>query len=681
MARWSRCPAYADHVAHERGGRGPFAGGTVYQTHEECDRLLRGHCAEWESGEVVRKNELGFLVLDDGIFPAPHWSLSLAHPVDVHRVQRRFARELIGRIPGRGTLLQEVSRFMHGRTSIEFPRDVDVWWSRMLWTYVAGHDVDEAFAHGFIKMRDSWLLGSAGHVGQISVLDLKFTNDGVLRGQVKYRDMIAQKLPFEVQEEHRALVAQGILEMFCFAGGLSVPSTIRSAVACIYTGIMTEAITLHNVEAFVYEVTRLFPAVQGFPWHKDGHRHIAHLAAALRDPKAWGPDSDKFTLKDLNTYREKHIGFAKSARSATDDNNSRFCPGAQQALDACQAFVLVLSSPSSCHKLVAEPAWRSAERIQPATKPDYFKSFALERDGVNLRENLSLYQSFVDGSQTGEQAFADCTPEDFESFIKTVDSDGDGVPDALSAMDEFTKFFYRASTLAWEDNYHITEVEVPRRPAAPLTSHNSVVLPVGGVRMPTEDEQWSGTPVWKILAQRAFRVLASRSSDSMSEQLLVRDDESRRRAVCLARLAFAREREGSHLPPAKDVWREFSSDPAQGLLALYGWGQLDLQRNKEPAREGLGEFVVDPLSRLFGSILGLAILRHTCAGHRAVRTPRGLRILRPRRLGRAAHHGDPLVSRWLRREARGLRMGAREVRVEIVPRGTVADFGREGDRS
>eukprot|EP00959_Pyramimonas_sp_CCMP1952_P041585 869719-Pyramimonas_sp.AAC.1 len=45
--------------------------------------------------QVVRKNELGFLVLDDGIFPAPHWSLSLAHPVDVHRVQRRFARELI----------------------------------------------------------------------------------------------------------------------------------------------------------------------------------------------------------------------------------------------------------------------------------------------------------------------------------------------------------------------------------------------------------------------------------------------------------------------------------------------------------------------------------------------------------------------------------------------------------
>merc|ERR1719221_666520 len=56
------------------------------------------------------------------------------------------------------------------------------------------------------------------------------------------------------------------------------------------------------------------------------------------------------------------------------------------------------------------------------------------------------------------------------------------------------------------------------------------------------------------------------------------------------------------MPPQKDTWKELSRARAQGLLAFYGWGQLDLKCNKEPEFEGLGEFVVDPLSKLIGSI-------------------------------------------------------------------------------
>ncbi|CAK0825318.1 unnamed protein product [Prorocentrum cordatum] len=603
MIRWKSCPAYADHMAHEQGGRGPFCGGTVYQTHEDCERMLREHVAEWESGgRVERKNELGFLVLDDGIFPEPHRCLGLGYPVDVHSICRRFVGELIHRIPGRGALMKEVHRFMHGRNRIEFPQDVDVWWTRMLWTYVVGNDVDVPFVRKFLGMRDSWLMGSVASAGQISLHDLTFRTDDILRDQKIYRDRIEQNLPNEVPQEHRLLVAQGVLEMICFAGGLSVPSTITSAVACMYSGIMPEPVTLGNVEAFVFEVTRLFPAVHGFPWHKDGHRHILHLSATLRDPKAWGPDSDKFTLKDVGLYREKHLGFADSARSAKDDTNSRNCPGTRQALDVCQAFVIVLSSWTYRHCAAPKQAWRCPEKIQPAVKPNYFEAFTLERDGVNLGDNLLLYEQLSDGNQTGEILFVDFTPEDFQSFIDTVDADGDGVPDAITAMSLFTRIFYRASKAVWESQYHITEIEVPKRPAATLTEKDSMLLPVGGIRMPKDDEQWGGMPVLQMLGQRALIFLNSMSSDAVKESLLVKDEESRRQAIYLARQAYLMPQGGSFLPKQKDKWEEFSSDRAQGLLALYSWGQLDLRCNKDPEFEGLGEFVVDPFSKLLGSI-------------------------------------------------------------------------------
>jgi len=145
----------------------------------------------------------------------------------------------------------------------------------------------------------------------------------------------------------KKFVADLFLTALTSAGGLSVPTLMGIGFA-ILTGAEAYGsavlpnwqdfeLSNSNVEQFVLECVRRFPAVVGFPWW-DGEtaesRTVMNIAMALRDPRAW--DSPKeFRLRRLSEYHETvetgtKIGLAwaqqaKGIHGLTRD--SRGCPG------------------------------------------------------------------------------------------------------------------------------------------------------------------------------------------------------------------------------------------------------------------------------------------------------------------------------------------------------------------
>lgn len=208
-----------------------------------------------------------------------------------------------------------------------------------------------------------------------------------------------QRLPQAGKEDCQcplAIVSQSLLELLTFAGGLSVPGTIRAGASVLHTkGLspfaqLSDLDTPEEAELFVYEVTRLFPMVQGFPyWANDGpggapHRHMAHMNHALRDPEVWGCDSHKFTLKSKALYDEKHIGFADGAITDGYDwrdlRKSGACVGKVQcARRMCPAKQLALYTARAFFEEYAKGNWHT--KTLPVVKgyPVFFDGFTTQK--------------------------------------------------------------------------------------------------------------------------------------------------------------------------------------------------------------------------------------------------------------------------------------------------------------
>merc|ERR1712232_1478305 len=72
-------------------------------------------------------------------------------------------------------------------------------------------------------------------------------------------------------------------------------------------------VTEDNVEAFVYEVIRLFPPIHGLCFWRESKREILALGAAMRDPAVWGKAAHRFEPKDPALYKKNLVAFANPA--------------------------------------------------------------------------------------------------------------------------------------------------------------------------------------------------------------------------------------------------------------------------------------------------------------------------------------------------------------------------------
>lgn len=438
FAQYVLCPHFLDKQAQgSRPGEGcPFLGGTAYLRHADVSRLLAQVPTEHASGQISRGNELGYLLLKNDAFPSVNGepgTLGLGNSVEDHRVQRRWFEQLLhpSRIPSRAKLIDEVKELLADRAvkrRFKVRSDIAKWWQQMLWKHVLGVRLSWEEARAYVKFQSQWLQSAIlpGPAAFVDYLPSWVSNGKAVWGLEKlmkqlceYREKVKAALPSDVPDSERELVAQGILEMFTFAGGLSVPQTINCALAVLYTnGLMPSPVTISeaNIEAFIYEVLRLFPPVQGFCFWRNGKREVLSLNAALRDPAVWGQDTaNRFSLKDLDLYRRHFIGFANPAVSEVGTFDSKACPGIQFALDAMQAFVLAVSS------------WQPAEMSnkQLGTQPHVFWSFVRppKAQGVHKKwfSDFTLeVQDWLDGDQTGEALLRNLGPIDCARLLHKI---------------------------------------------------------------------------------------------------------------------------------------------------------------------------------------------------------------------------------------------------------------------
>jgi len=595
LLRLQACPSYLDSLCWENGGTCPFMGGTAYVHHDDVARLLAECPRELIAGRIHRKSELAYVVLSDSAF-ASSGCLGLANDPSKHRLQRHWCQPLLQRMPGPCGLLKEAHDFLLERTAISCPKDIFRWWTQLLWRHMLECHLSSDEADAFNSFRDQWAQAATVHVSDLSIAHLNFTMAHINVKQLLYRSKIEALLPKFIPGEATEDVAQAVLEMLAFAGGVAVPQTITACVAAFYQEeLMPEPLTPDNVAAFVYEVTRVFPAVSGFPFWRDGHRHILSLSAALLDPAVWGDEADKFTLKELSLYQSAHVGFAEQAVAENPDD-SRACPGKHIALDAAKAFMLALSE-SGLH-------WRpvgGVRGIEAGGKTSWWRPFTLER--LPPKEALRL-EEMLDGDHTGEESLRSIGPVRAQAMLARIDQDLDGLPDVLRQMDVVTRIFYAAAKRTWVSNPEIEKVETPFGPAlGPFTEKNSVELDFGGIRLPTSDEQWTGTPWAKELSLKLFKRLTSFMGDDISDSLRLATEEQAMEAIMSAQQAFLRPAGGSYLPSSTAPWGDLEGDRAQALLAMCGPGQLLLRSNSDPSLQEYGEVVCDV------SLLGSASVR------------------------------------------------------------------------
>lgn len=189
--------------------------------------------------------------------------------------------------------------------------------------------------------------------------------------------------------------AFGTFDLLQFAGGLSIPSTLMTSLALLYSTSPNNPARQSATEGFTYaageemqfywEVIRMFPGVDSVPFwdvrplcngldrdatdalnkpdgqtdacplgemdnrtgtpdinsYTGGRRWVLSLILALRDPAVWGPDAHKFRLRSLETYEKNSVSFLEMAKdpSVADGRADRTCPGRSLALLMARSFL------------------------------------------------------------------------------------------------------------------------------------------------------------------------------------------------------------------------------------------------------------------------------------------------------------------------------------------------------
>lgn len=191
--------------------------------------------------------------------------------------------------------------------------------------------------------------------------------------------------------------AYGTFDALQFAGGLSIPSSLMTAVALLYSASPMNPARKSRSEGFTYEQgkelqffwesMRFFPPVDSVPFwdvrplcngldrhatdalnkphgqadacplgpadnrtgfpdmnvYAGGRRWLLSLALSLRDPTVWGTDASEFRLRPLDVYEKYSTAFAEMAEdpNVADGGADRSCPGRKLALLFASSFLSV----------------------------------------------------------------------------------------------------------------------------------------------------------------------------------------------------------------------------------------------------------------------------------------------------------------------------------------------------
>jgi len=204
--------------------------------------------------------------------------------------------------------------------------------------------------------------------------------------------------PRVTDSRDKKFVADLFLTALTSAGGLSVPTLMGIGFAIlhgaeaygtvVFPNWQDFELTNNNIEQFMLECVRRFPAVVGFPlW--DGEtarsRTVLNIAMALRDPRAWDAPKE-FRLRPLREYHEtletgSKIGIAWAQQAKGNYGvtlDSRGCPG--------QHLSMVIMSEIMRAYMASQHEWTVAGvdgAVQITEGPCSAGDFTLVRNGAS----------------------------------------------------------------------------------------------------------------------------------------------------------------------------------------------------------------------------------------------------------------------------------------------------------
>jgi hypothetical protein len=357
-----------------------------------------------ESGEVVRLNDLGYLILNTAMWDVQEGdvkTLGLGVTVEDHK----YFRPMMDNVLGQGSqwwnqeMVADWTReFFQNRGSLDAGHDVSEWSTKFLHKIHLNLDLTDEEARDFYDfqslavtvtaMLQSIVDNPVGRWG-LSVHRLQEMRRNWL---VKYKDAITRDTrgcfppASELSDHQLHLIATGIMDSLVFAGGLSVATITKAGLAVLFSSSSPleesqRQLTEDTVEPFVYETIRRFPGVLGFPYWEttdiNSFRTILNLGMSLRDPRTWGEDAFEFKLRPLELYaRHLGTGWAQPANGPGWDQPdfqmqpmSRGCPGQALSIVMMREFFTYIQETQSQWTVSAPTGGISMTECVPFVDP------------------------------------------------------------------------------------------------------------------------------------------------------------------------------------------------------------------------------------------------------------------------------------------------------------------------
>ncbi len=311
---------------------------SVYTSMAEVSRRMQEYGADM--GGIGSGNYLGEFILNANVMS--HGTIALGMDKASHAKTRPYLdASLWGDTKSweKDDIKAAISEFFVGRDTIHVSDDITPLVLEILWNRWVGAEFPGADVEAFRDYQSTRLL--------LSILPtwtkwlMVSTVDNVNEMHSKFLSTLEKRVRLDAnfEPEHDVgLIAWGLLDAITFAGGLGVPTLLHHCLAALVNDAAGTdfRLTAENVDGFIFEVSRLYPAVTGAVFTRNGTREILAIGEAQRDADVWGADAAEFRIRDIAYYHSNLMSFADFA-------GSRSCPGKSLSLAIIREFLLQLA--------------------------------------------------------------------------------------------------------------------------------------------------------------------------------------------------------------------------------------------------------------------------------------------------------------------------------------------------
>eukprot|EP00928_Gymnodinium_smaydae_P086869 TRINITY_DN7127_c0_g1_i3.p1 TRINITY_DN7127_c0_g1~~TRINITY_DN7127_c0_g1_i3.p1 ORF type:complete len:656 (-),score=80.01 TRINITY_DN7127_c0_g1_i3:136-2046(-) len=315
-------------------------------------RAMKAMGPQIQCNNRFRRNELGSNILNSNFWPEkPSHSIGLGDGAVDHAFVRPwfvrlFGTQVANREDTLGLIRQKVKAYLNP-SGFSPGDDSSAFVTRILHKLHTFLDISDAEANEFAGRQlnvtmEVMVPSQISHATSWLLKGVEFKKEWL----AKYQRGLARALGKEftsLSTLRQDILVSGLMDSLLFAGGLSVPTVIQQAFAVLYGhwGIgelkkhhgSSWSLTEENVESFVQEVYRRWPAVGVFPsWDRETNTHTQvdlHEASLHTSGAGWGQSAMDFKLRDASEYEKKQIVWANMAMVNDDPAHphSRVCPG------------------------------------------------------------------------------------------------------------------------------------------------------------------------------------------------------------------------------------------------------------------------------------------------------------------------------------------------------------------